>query len=43
MTCLQYCAGTHVELLGGNQEKLGIASTWTKDQNQDLQNMRWDC
>jgi len=26
MTCLQACAETCVELLGGHQEKLGIAS-----------------
>ena len=33
MTGLQCCAKTCVELLGGHQEKLEIASTWTRDQN----------
>ena len=42
MTGLQYNAGIYVELLDYNQEKLGIASIWTKDRNQDLQNMRQD-
>jgi hypothetical protein len=42
MTGLQYGARTCVDLLDDNREKLGIASTWTRDQNEDLQNMRQD-
>jgi hypothetical protein len=39
VTCLQYCAKIYVGVLDINKEKRGVASIWTKDQNQDLQNM----